>query len=743
MKEWRINLAYKLILFILFLISPFFVLKFLKGENLFIQNYIIVYLLEICVFLFSYAMYEVRVRSFYNRLVKKINMLNDKYDIKNSKFSKFLGLDSFSSFEYFFNEELDKVFSELDLSKTLYIELKENKGAEIDISNNELDNTMKELTKIKKLEEMERDLLKKGSLFLNEIKKNSQANFFEELSFYLDKFFSLNKLIVGQKIKDTYKIFNKLSDELDDKIIYNNLEELDSGIYSNHRINEIYNYDLIFIIKLEGKFIGFIMFNINNKELTKHNRLMGLIEEMYNILLLMIDCYFKEKAKDDKIEKLTGDIRKLNNQLSETDANLDVHLEQMSNMYEEIVTLYDVGKKIGKIYEKHDIEKTILTTLLEITNTKFALVYEYTGTELKINKIENLKDKELINEFRQQTTLKEMFFDMKKVAKPIIVNDIKKNDMYNKLSNIMKEKIHNFVEAPIFNNEEIRGGVILFNKSEEFTAANVNLITSLINQMSISIQNVDYFKNEIERQKEEEQLKIAATIQEKLFPQEMPNFEELEVFGMNIPAKAVGGDYYDLVKIDNQTLIGFIADVSGKGMPAALLVSMVRTIFRMVVEELKEHSPEQILTRINSVLLKEDLEGRFITAVCFKYTEHSKILEVSSAGHDPFIIYRSAEKEMDTYPSNSIVLGIMEEVYEKINIEFKEKDVAIFYTDGVVEARRENGDFYGLKKLFNTIDNNINNNAEEIGKSIYKDLKDFTKEARQNDDITILIAKGV
>lgn len=743
MREWKINLAYKLVLFVLFLISPFFVLKYLKAENLFIENYIIVYIVELAMFLFSYAMYEVRVRSFYNRLVKKINMLNDKYDIKNSKFSKFLGLDSFSSFEYFFNEELDKVFSELDMNKKLYLELQENRGLETEANKIELEQSIKELTKIKELEELERELLKKGTEFLNEIKKNNSPNFFEELAFYLDKYFSLSKLIIGQKIGENYKIYNKLSDEIDSKLAYSNLEELECGVYTGHRINEVFDYDLIFIIKLEGKYLGFIMFNLKDKELLKQFRIISLAEELFNVLLLIIDFYYKQKNKDERIEKLNLDIKKLNNQLQETDANLDVHLEQMSNMYEEIVTLYEVGKKLGKIYEKHNIEKTILNTLLEITNTEFAIVYEKNEEKFEISKIESLKDKKLIKELKNENLLKNLFLDMNKTKKPVIVNNIKKHDIYNLLPEILKVSIHNFVEAPIFHNEEIKGGVILFNKADEFTAANINLITSLINQMSIAMQNVDYFKNEIEREKEEEQLKIAASIQGKLFPQEMPKFNNIETFGLNLPARTVGGDYYDLVKLNDSTLIGFIADVSGKGMPAALLVSMVRTMFRMVVEELKEQSPEIILERINSALLKEDLEGRFITALCFRYKEDTNIMEVSSAGHDPFIIYKAKTKETKTYPSDSIVLGVMEEKYEKVVINFEQDDVAVFYTDGVVEARRENGDFYGSKRLFVSLDENLEKSAREIGQFIYSDLKDFTKEARQNDDITILIAKGV
>ena len=744
MKEWRINLTYKLTLFTIFLITPFFLFAILNGVTLIVQKFIVIYVFEILIFLLSYIVYEVRVRSFYNRLVQKTIFLNDKYEIVNSKFSKFLGLDSFSSFEYFFNEELDKVFIELDYYKNSYLKNEEKKGNEIESNKIRLDNKTKELEDIKKVEELERELLRRGNEFIKDFKKDVYTDdaFFEELAFYLNKSFGLEKLIVGQKIVEGYKIHNRLSDEIED-VSYEMLGELDKGAYVSHRVNEYYRYDVILMLKIEEKNIGFLMFNVENKEYLNYKKVREVIEKLFGVLLLIVEFHFKQKVKDEKIEKLNLDIKKLNNQLKETDANLDVHLEQMSNMYEEIVTLYEVGKKIGKIYEKQNIEKTILSTLLEITNTEFAISYEYINNTVNINKFENLDDENLIYAIREEAITQNLLFQMKKVGKPVIVNDITKSLTYEYLMTIVKENIRNFVEAPIFVNEEIKGGVILFNKDDEFTAANINLITSLINQMSIAVQNIDYFKNEIDRQKEEEQLKIAATIQSGLFPQEMPIMDKVEVYGYNEPARAIGGDYYDLVKLPDNTLVGFIADVSGKGIPAALLVSMVKTIFRMVVEELKEYSPEKILERVNNVLLKENLEGRFITAICFRYFGDENKIEMSSAGHDPLIVYKALEKSFDTYGSESLVLGIMEEEYTKIEINFVKDDIAIFYTDGVVEARREDGEFYGRERFFETLDNNVINSAEEIGKEIYSNLKIFTDNARQNDDITILIVKGV
>ncbi len=106
----------------------------------------------------------------------------------------------------------------------------------------------------------------------------------------------------------------------------------------------------------------------------------------------------------------------------------------------------------------------------------------------------------------------------------------------------------------------------------------------------------------------------------------------------------------------------------------------------MIVEEFREYRPEEILARINSVLLKENLEGRFVTAACFMLNSAEKRLEVSSAGHDPFLYYNQKEKVLNKYPSNSIVLGVMEEEYERVEINFDKDDLFLFYTDGVAEA---------------------------------------------------------
>ncbi len=745
MKEWRVNVVYKLIIFVVFLLMPVVVIRFGSNTDIYVEKYIYIYVSELVVLLCSYFMYEIRLKGFYNKLVKKTLQINDKFSIKNDGYKKFMGLDSFSSFEYFFNEELDKLSNELDNYRRNYKEMQSKREDEMKKKESKLGVTEKKLKYIKTEGQLASQFLNQSIKFINDFRDGVKKyeDIFEELSFHLKNSFIVDELFVVKKTKENYEVFKNISNEDEDIDLWEleKLEGLDKGLYTDKIIGDK-TFDLVAVLKVEDKVHGFVLIKAQKPDELKSEIILDILGKIFTIFISIIDLYYQMYQKENIVTKLNCDISRLKKELKETDENLEIHLEQMSNMYEEIVTLYEVGKKIGKIYDKEDIEEAILNTLLEITETEFALTYYYEKDKLKVSKLINWSDKDFIENEELDEVLSKLFFDMKKAEKAIIVNELTKLDNYSKLSENIKKHIKNFVEAPIIIGQEIMGGVILFNKQDEFTAANVNLITSLINQMSISVQNIDNFVKEIDRQKEEEQLKIASHIQSGLFPQKMPRVLNANFYGLNIPAKAVGGDYYDLVQVDENRVIGFIADVSGKGIPASLLVSIVRTIFRMIVEEFREYRPEEILTRINSVLLKENLEGRFVTAACFMLNSTEKRLEVSSAGHDPFLYYNQKEKILRKYPSESIVLGIMEEVYERIEIDFDIDDLFLFYTDGVAEARKDDGEFFTLERVEKFVKENFEKNSEDFIKSLYGNLKDFVKDAKQNDDITLLAIKG-
>ncbi len=149
MKEWRVNVVYKLIIFVVFLIMPVIAIEFGGDTDIYVKKYIYIYIMELIVLLCSYFMYEIRIKGFYNKLVKKTLQINDKFSIKNDGYKKFMGLDSFSSFEYFFNEELNKLSSELDSFRRNYKEMQSKIEDEVKRKENKLEVAEKRLKRIK------------------------------------------------------------------------------------------------------------------------------------------------------------------------------------------------------------------------------------------------------------------------------------------------------------------------------------------------------------------------------------------------------------------------------------------------------------------------------------------------------------------------------------------------------------------------------------------------------------------
>ncbi|WP_166667389.1 GAF domain-containing SpoIIE family protein phosphatase [Hypnocyclicus thermotrophus] len=671
---------------------------------------------------------------------------NSKFNLNNSTYRNFFGFDSFSTFEYFFNEEIDKLFNKITELEYNYNLLDKNKSEKLNFQEEQTNKLINKITKDNNLI-LKKDFLLDAFLQVFDALENSNISydmFFDEISFYLTKYFDIKELIIYKNSSKGFKIFSQLSNE--NKIseeILNKIKNVEGGIFVHTDYN--YNSGYNFIINLKNYYIhhGVIFININDTEYLENELLFKLTKaiiqgftHMLNNLYFVKQLNLKLKNKDKKIEEL-------NLKLKDTENNLELQLDEVSNMYEEIVTLYKIGKEIGKIYNKKELEEKIIELSLDIIEAEFGLIYYYEHNNIKISSIVNVEDSKLKAELKLLSRMENIFFFIKNSDKEVIVNNVSILPNFSLLPSTLRKKLKNFLEVPLFNGKKIIGGIILFNKETEFSAANVSFLTSLANQISIAVQNIDFLNKEIERRKEEEQLKIASQIQAGLFPQEMPKPKNGDFYGINIPAKAVGGDYYDLIQINENIVIGIVADVSGKGIPASLLMSMLKTTFKMSITKLNEFSPEKILSLLNDYLITENLNGKFVTAVCFKIDTEKQEIELSNAGHDPVLHYDSKNNTILEYQAGGTVLGFLEETFEKEIIKYNKDDVFLLYTDGVVEARSLNNDFFEFERLYDSIKKYHQLNAKALIENLMFDIKKFTNGNKQNDDITILAIKGL
>jgi serine phosphatase RsbU (regulator of sigma subunit) len=245
----------------------------------------------------------------------------------------------------------------------------------------------------------------------------------------------------------------------------------------------------------------------------------------------------------------------------------------------------------------------------------------------------------------------------------------------------------------------------------------------------------------IEKERYEEQLEIARQIQENLLPNKFPSLSEIEISAFYKAAKGVGGDYYDIIHIpENKQLFSIIADVSGKGVPAALVMVMIRTIFYSTAKA--DLEPNQILKSINSGVIGRLTADKFATVFTFNYNYSTGILEYSNAAHNPLILFKADTKKIFELDTEGVPVGIDEDVsFEMKKIKLNTNDIIVLNTDGITEAMNLKNELFRPERLKDLIMKNYNLSANELKDLIINEVNKFVGDAPQHDDMTLVIFK--
>ena len=242
----------------------------------------------------------------------------------------------------------------------------------------------------------------------------------------------------------------------------------------------------------------------------------------------------------------------------------------------------------------------------------------------------------------------------------------------------------------------------------------------------------------------ERELAIAADIQNKLLPQELPQNPELQIAASNVMARSVGGDFYDFVTNQEGQLALIVADSMGKGMPAALLMTTVRAVWRLCLTS-DFGSPGHIMETTNRAVYP-DLKATesFVTAFAALYDPSTSLFQYSNAGHNPPIFHsRSATKCEELHIGNTPIGVFPKTNFPSGELLMQEGDVIVIYTDGVVEARDGNNKLFGFKKLCDLIEQNHTLNAEGIKDAILSAVDSYTGGLPQADDITLVALRKI
>lgn len=294
---------------------------------------------------------------------------------------------------------------------------------------------------------------------------------------------------------------------------------------------------------------------------------------------------------------------------------------------------------------------------------------------------------------------------------------------------------------PIRSSHRLFGYLLIGKKlvGGEFTPAQIEFVSTLCNIATMAIDNAGLFEESLAKQRLEEELNLAHSIQEKLLPKEMPHVPWCEVDTFHIPTKQVGGDYFDVIKLSEASLCTAIADVSGKGFPAALLMANLQSAFRALVAA--QLPLVEITRRLNKIVYENTDSDKFITFFAAIYDSASNSLSYVNAGHNyPFLIKRGGE--IFRLDKGGLMLGVMEDIkYQKGEERIASGDLLYMFTDGVNEALNSDGVEFSEERLEQTLRSHSTLRASEILEVVRKEIASFVGDSAQSDDITQVCLK--
>lgn len=254
----------------------------------------------------------------------------------------------------------------------------------------------------------------------------------------------------------------------------------------------------------------------------------------------------------------------------------------------------------------------------------------------------------------------------------------------------------------------------------------------------------EYVSRIAEKERFLRELEIARGVQMRFLPQKMPEFPSLEIVSLCQPAMEVGGDYYDFIRLNDRYMSVLIGDVSGKGVSAAFYMTMVKGIIKTLSKKTKD--PATLLIEANEIFCENAPRNVFITIIYGIFDLEAQTLTVASAGHNPLIAWRHRTGKTEIVNPKGMALGLdpgehYRDIIEEKCIPIEEKDVFVFYTDGVSEAMNTNEEVFGEERLRSVIDQYAHLSPQLLQEKIVEAVSEFSGKAPQHDDLTMVVVK--
>lgn len=406
-------------------------------------------------------------------------------------------------------------------------------------------------------------------------------------------------------------------------------------------------------------------------------------------------------------------------ELQQTYRNLDRRIHELN-------TLFELSKEFNLLVDRNQITRIFKLTLLgQLFIRTFFLIYDTEGGPdmLASSGLKGLPNQNQIDNLYNSCNSDILIIEEEKCEQHPWLKE-------NGIAALISVSNQNEKAALIGVGKRVNG--ISFNEND------INFLKSLANLAVISIQKTYFLEERIDKERMEEELSIAKSIQEGLMPDPIPKIPGVDLAAKTISSREVGGDYFDIARTPDGNSILCIADVTGKGVPAALLMANLQSMLHVLLPV--DISLSEATFRMNKIIFDNTPSDKFITFFWTKYVHEHKILNYVNAGHNPPLLLRKEKDDYEELRDGGLLLGAMDSImpYSEKDVQLNPGDILVCYTDGVDEAMSPEEEEFTVKRLKETILKNREKTSQQILDSIVQEISEHSY-GKFSDDVTLLI----
>lgn len=411
---------------------------------------------------------------------------------------------------------------------------------------------------------------------------------------------------------------------------------------------------------------------------------------------------------------------------------------RLKRAVEELSILNDLSRAIGASLNSQDIMQTIIHRSLRAVHAEqgvITLVDRQAGDSMKTLVRSMVSSSDQQKYHFNQSLLGWMHLN----KKPLVINNPQQDERFQGIK--FDSSIQSLLAVPMVVKSELKGILTVYNKKDinKFSEEDQRLLAILAAQSAQVVENARLYEEEQSLFRMQEEVRLASRIQLDLLPKTFPTVPGYDIAGKSIPAQVVGGDYFDFIPINEQRLAFCVGDVSGKGLPASLLMANLQATLRGQAPW--NISAQECMVRSNRLLFHSTSSEKFVTLFYGILDKDKHQLDFSNAGHNPPLLF-SSTGEYRLLEAGGTVLSIMENFsYQEEVVNIQKGDLLVVYSDGITEAMNAKDEQFEEERLIDLIKQHRNESAQDLIETILSDVGTFAGTMPQADDMTLLVVK--